>query len=193
MTSAERLVLASTSPPRRELLAQLNVPFRTLDAGVDERMHPAESPGSYAERLAREKAVSGWRLAGGVLPALGADTIVVLDGAVLQKPVSREDAVSMLERLSGQRHEVYSAVALALDAQRVECRLNVTGVEFAILPGHWVASYVASGEPMDKAGAYGVQGAAARYVRHIDGSFYGVMGLPLFETGQLLEWAGLLK
>lgn len=193
MTVPERLILASTSPRRRELLAQLGVPFRTLDAGVDESVRAAESPAVYAVRLAREKALSGWRLGGGVLPALGADTIVVLADEVLQKPVSGADAMDMLTRLSGRRHEVYSAVALALDASHVESRLNVTGVEFAPLPRRWIESYVASGEPMDKAGAYGVQGAAARWVRHIDGSFYGVMGLPLFETAQLLQWAGLLR
>jgi septum formation protein len=186
------IVLASASPRRHELLAQLGVRFEVLDADIDESRMPGEDPDVYAERLARAKAVAGWRLAGGERPTLGADTIVVLDEDILLKPRSRDEAARMLRRLSGRTHRVISAVALAMDPDTVNSRINRTRVTFADLPEPWIADYCAGDEPMDKAGAYAVQGLAARWIRHIDGSFSGVMGLPLFETAALLADAGLL-
>lgn len=185
------IVLASASPRRHELLAQLGVPFSVLDADIDERRVPGELPHVYAERLAREKALAGWRLDGGRRPAMGADTIVVLDEDVLLKPVSRSDAEAMLRRLSGRTHVVISAVALALGPGQVSSAVNRTLVSFADIPVAWIEDYCAGSEPMDKAGAYAVQGLAARWIQRIDGSFSGVMGLPLFETGELLASAGL--
>lgn len=186
------IILASASPRRHELLAQLGIRFEALDADIDESRLPDETPGEYAERLAGAKAVEGWRLAGCDRPALGADTIVVLDREVLLKPISREDAQSMLRRLSGQTHVVISAVALAMNPNSVSSRVNRTRVTFAAMPEAWIARYCAGDEPMDKAGAYAVQGVAARWIRHIDGSFSGVMGLPLYDTAVLLADAGLL-
>lgn len=193
MTAANRIVLASVSPRRHALLQQLGISFDAMDARVDERRPAGEPPLQYVERLARAKALAGWRLSGGTCPALGADTIVVLQDQVLLKPTDEADAARMLAELSGRRHAVLSAVAVAVGPGRVDCLVNRTEVEFAELPEPWIAEYCASGEPMDKAGAYAIQGQAARYIRHIDGSFSGVMGLPLYETAQLLQRAGVLQ
>ena len=187
-----KIILASASPRRHELMGQLAVPFTTLDTDIDESLLPGESPGVYAERLARGKATEGWRMAGRVTPALGADTIVVLKGEILLKPGSREEAERMLRKLSACQHEVISAVAVALDDQHVSSLVNRTQVTFAPIPDDWIVEYCKGDEPMDKAGAYAVQGLTARWISHIDGSFSGVMGLPLFETATLLHQAGLL-
>ena len=183
------LVLASASPRRRELLRQIGVSFRVVPANVDETVRPAEPPADYVVRLARDKALAVMRREGGGLPVLGSDTAVILDGDILCKPRDRAEAEAMLGRLSGRTHEVYSAVALALSPERVLDRLNVTRVTFAELEPEWIRAYCETGDPMDKAGAYGVQGRAAEKISRIEGSFYGVMGLPLFETSQLLEAA----
>ncbi len=184
-----QLVLASASPRRRELLRQIGVRFRVVVADVDETVLDGERPADYVVRLARAKALEVQRREGGALPVLGADTAVILDGDILCKPRSREEAESMLGRLSGNTHEVYSAVALALAGGEVLDRLNITKVSFAELEPAWIRSYCDTGDPMDKAGAYGVQGQAAARIGRIEGSFSGVMGLPLFETSQLLEAA----
>jgi septum formation protein len=183
------LVLASASPRRRELLRQIGVKFRVVPADVDETVRPGERPAEYVVRLARAKALEVLRREGQGLPVLGSDTSVILDGDILCKPLDRADAERMLGLLSGRTHEVYSAVALALSPEQVLERLNVTRVTFAELEPAWIRAYCASGDPMDKAGAYGVQGRAAEKISNIEGSFYGVMGLPLFETSQLLEAA----
>lgn len=192
MMSGPQLILASRSPRRHQLLGQLGVRFRVLDADIDESPVRSEAPDDYAERLAREKAVAGWVLAERRLPALGADTIVVVDDRVLLKPESRADAASMLTMLAGRRHVVVSAVALATADDRVRSLVNRTTVTFSRIPGEWIEQYCAGDEPMDKAGAYAVQGAAARWIERIEGSFSGVMGLPLFETARLLSREGLL-
>lgn len=192
MIATPKVILASASPRRHELLTQLGVAFEALDADIDERRLENEEPAAYAERLAREKAHAGWRMAGRDLPALGADTIVVVDGQMLLKPESPADAVQMLRTLSGRRHTVFSAVAVARDGERISSSLNRTEVSFAPIPAPWIERYAASGDPLDKAGGYAVQGEAARWIEHIDGSFSGVMGLPLFETARLLEKADLL-
>jgi len=159
---------------------------------VDESYIEGESPSGHVIRLARDKARAGYRHFAGRLPALGSDTIVLLDGEILVKPVSRQDAESMLGRLSGRSHEVYSAVALATGADTLLDALNVTTVTFAEMPAAWIRAYCRTDEPMDKAGAYAVQGGTSQFISRIEGSYSGVMGLPLFETAGLLRSAGLL-
>ena len=181
------LILASASPRRRELLRQLGVRFEVIPADVDETVGEGESPDAYVTRLARAKALAVWRQEQGRLPVLGSDTAVVLDGEILGKPADRDAAVAMLLRLSGRTHSVYSGVALVHGPEGVDDRLNVSRVTFAELDPEWIAAYVATGDPMDKAGAYGVQGKAGERIARIEGSFYGVMGLPLYETSRLLE------
>lgn len=181
------LVLASASPRRRELLAQIGIRFRVVIADVDESVRAGETPADYVVRLARAKALEVMRRENGALPVMGADTAVILDGAILGKPRDREEAKAMLNRLSGNTHEVYSAVAVAVSENQVLDRLNITRVSFAELEPEWIESYCDTGDSMDKAGAYGVQGRAAERISRIEGSFSGVMGLPLFETSQLLE------
>jgi septum formation protein len=184
--------LASASPRRHELLAQLGVEFEVVVTDIDESVRAGESPADYTRRLAVEKALAGFDMHDRAMPALGADTIVLLDGEILCKPLSREAAVCMLQRLSGQTHEVYSAVSLALATDRVRQALNVTKVTFADMPLDWIKRYCQGDEPMDKAGAYAVQGGTAQFIRRIEGSYSGVMGLPLYETAKLLREAGLL-
>ena len=181
------LILASASPRRRELLAQIGVRFRVVVADVDEAVLDGEKPADYVVRVARLKALEVMRRESGGLPVLGADTAVILDGDILCKPGSRAEAEHMLGRLSGNTHEVYSAVAVAAGENKVLDRLNITRVTFAKLEPEWIRCYCDTGDPMDKAGAYGVQGRAAERISRIEGSFSGVMGLPLFETSQLLE------
>jgi septum formation protein len=185
------LLLVSGSPRRRELLQMIGVPFEAFDADIDETRQPGEAPEALALRLAREKAEAGVNARGRERPALGADTIVVLDGEILVKPVDRADARHMLTRLSGATHEVFSAVAVLRGDGQARDALNRTRVTFGVLPPGWIDAYCRQPEPMDKAGAYAIQGLAAQWVRHIDGSYSGVMGLPLFETAELLRWSGL--
>lgn len=186
------IVLASASPRRRELLRQIGVNFRVVVTNVDERVLDLELPADYVLRVARDKAASAWRMDGGKRPVLGADTAVVIDGRILGKPGSRLAAQSMLERLSGRSHEVYSAVALAVTEDDIRTELSVTSVTFADLEPEWIETYLDSGDSMDKAGAYGVQGRAAEKISRIEGSFSGVMGLPLYETSQLLRGAEVI-
>jgi septum formation protein len=191
--TAARVILASASPRRQRLLQQIGVAFRVVVADVDERVLPDESPDAYTQRVARDKALTVLRREAAGLPVLAADTAVVLDGEILGKPADRIDAERMLGRLSGRTHEVYSAIALALAPDRVEQRLNVSRVSFAALEADWIGAYCDTGDPMDKAGAYGVQGRAAEKIARIEGSFSGVMGLPLFETAELLRRAEVLS
>ena len=164
----------------------LGVTFERLVPGVEEQRGAQEAPQDYVTRLARDKARAGVALAARDLPVLGADTIVVLDGDVLEKPRDAAHAAEMLRRLSGQTHEVMTAVALA-DKQRVCERLVITRVTFRTLTAQDIAAYVESGEPMDKAGAYGIQGLGGCFVRRIEGSYHAVVGLPLVETWELLS------
>jgi septum formation protein len=143
-------------------------------------------------RLSREKAMAGFNQGGAGLPVMGSDTIVLLDGEILGKPESRLEAETMLQRLSGRTHEVYSGVALVVNPESVLDTLNITAVTFGEMPLAWISQYCQTEEPMDKAGAYAVQGATGQYIRRIEGSYSGVMGLPLFETAELLRRAGLL-
>jgi septum formation protein len=185
MTLAHPLVLASSSPRRRQLLEMLGIPHRTHPADVQEIRLPREAPLDYARRLARDKA----RAVPGSL-VLGADPIVVLDDEVLEKPVDREDAVLMLGRLQGRRHEVITAICLVAAGEEYEAA-DRTAVQFRPLTVDQIRRYVATGEPMDKAGAYGIQGYGAALVERIEGDFFGVMGLPVRLVLELLAQAGV--
>lgn len=186
------LHLASQSPRRRELLTQLGVDFRVVDVDVPELRAAAESPREYVSRVARDKARAGLAALAGVADAavLGADTEVVLDDEVFGKPRDAHDAAAMLGRLSGRTHAVVSAVWL-VDAQGERSACCVSRVRFAELDEAAIAAYVATGESFGKAGAYAIQGRGAALVEHLDGSYSGVMGLPLFETALLLRAAGI--
>ena len=182
------LVLASSSPRRHELLDMLGIPHTVDPADVDETPRPGESAELLAPRLAREKAmaVASRRQGSWVL---GADTLVVIDADVLGKPRSPAEAERMLGRLSAREHRVVTAVALARDGTVHEA-CDVTRVRFRSIAPEQIRAYVATGEPMDKAGAYGVQGAGAALVERIEGDFFGVMGLPLRLVVDLLAAAG---
>jgi len=182
------LYLASRSPRRNELLARLDRPFRALDLDVPEVRAPDESAADYVQRVAADKARAGLALVAEDSEAvvLGSDTEVVLDGRVFGKPVDAADACAMLRALAGRTHQVMTAVALVA-TDREQGVLVVSEVTFAAIDEDRIAAYVASGEPMDKAGAYAIQGGAERYIRHLAGSYSGVMGLPLQQTEQLLQ------
>ncbi|BEU80523.1 MULTISPECIES: Maf family protein [Enterobacter] len=180
------LYLASGSPRRQELLTQLGVSFERIVTGIEEKRAEGESAQQYVSRLAREKAQAGVASVSRDLPVLGADTIVILNGEVLEKPRDADHAARMLHKMSGQTHQVMTAVALA-DRQHVLDCLVVTEVTFRVLTDDDIAAYIASGEPMDKAGAYGIQGLGGCFVRKINGSYHAVVGLPLVETYELLS------
>jgi septum formation protein len=181
--------LASVSPRRRELLAQIGVPCKVVGAHIDETAHPGEAPRDYVMRMARQKALTVHDR-GEALPVLAADTTVVLDDVIYGKPCDRADGIAMLLRLSGRTHEVLTAVAVAA-AREVTVRLSVSSVRFRPLTLQECSAYWETGEPCDKAGGYAVQGAAAVFIEALSGSYSGVMGLPLFETAELLRAAGV--
>jgi len=196
-----RIYLASRSPRRRELLSLMGVQFETLlfrnppraDRAVDESVLASEDPVDYVKRVARAKAEHGLKLVvwrrQAVQPIMAADTTVECDGEILGKPTDEADARRMLELLSGQRHRVLTAVSLAWSGH-IETVLSESIVQFRELEEAEISKYIASGEPMDKAGAYGIQGKAGMFVERLEGSYTGVMGLPLCETGALLKMAG---
>ena len=198
MHAPRHVYLASRSLRRRELLKQIGVGFELLllretvgrPSDVDESVHSGEDPAAYVQRLAQEKVETAWlRVCQRRLmrhPVLAADTTVDLNGEILAKPVDRDDAVSMLKRLSGRTHRVHTAIAIVLD-RHIETTLSSTTVVFGELDEDEIQQYVASGDPMDKAGAYGIQGRAGAYVKSLSGSYTGVVGLPLYETDQLLR------
>jgi septum formation protein len=189
-TSRQPVVcLASVSPRRRELLSQIGVPHTVVGADIDETAHAGESPRDYVLRMARQKALTV-RERGERLPVLAADTTVALDDVIYGKPRDRADGIAMLGRLSGRTHGVLTAVALAA-ARGVDLRLSVSTVRFRGLTPEECAAYWDTGEPRDKAGGYAVQGAAAVFIEALSGSYSGVMGLPLFETAELLRAAGV--
>ena len=181
-----KIYLASGSPRRQELLTQLGVAFEKIVPGIEEQRRSQESAQQYVTRLAREKAQAGVAMVNEDLPVLGADTIVILNGEVLEKPRDAAHAAEMLGKLSGETHQVMTAVALA-DRQNTLDALVVTDVTFRVLSEHDIAGYVACGEPLDKAGAYGIQGLGGCFVRKINGSYHAVVGLPLVETYELLS------
>lgn len=186
------LFLASASPRRRELLAQIAVPCVTQIASIDETPLPAEPAAVYVERLALEKARAGLRALGERADAvvLGADTAVVLDGRILGKPADFAESREMLLSLSGRSHQVMTAVAL-VGAGRESSRVVTSEVSFRTLGEAEIAAYWASGEPCDKAGSYGIQGLAAVFVNHMQGSYSAVVGLPLCETAEMLGQFGI--
>ena len=195
-----RLYLASQSPRRRELLKQLNVNFDMLPlraaagrADVEEIPLPEEAASVFVERMAKEKARCGWKRVQerGLprQPVLGADTDVELDGVILGKPTGRRQAEEILNRLSGRDHWVHTAVAVMFN-ERLEFRLSSSKVVFAPLRAADISAYLDSGEALDKAGAYAIQGRAGRFVQRIEGSYSGIMGLPLYETAELLRLFG---
>lgn len=184
------LHLASASPRRRELLQQIGVPHRRIDAPIDESVLPGEAPAAYVERLARAKAAAGLATLGGEGCVLGADTAVVLDGRILGKPVDRADGLAMLAALAGRGHEVLTAVAVA-DAERCVARVVRSTVHFRPLAAGEAEAYWNTGEPQDKAGGYAVQGRAAIFVERLEGSYSAVVGLPLAETAALLAEFGI--
>lgn len=204
MNSTFRYIyLASRSPRRREILTQIGVRFEMLllrdgagrEVDVDETPRPGEAAQDYVIRLAREKAETGWsRMRQRHLPpapVLAADTTVALGAEIIGKPADREDAIAILMRLSGTTHEVHTAVAVMLES-RIESLLSSTSVSFGRITEDEARRYVVSGEPMDKAGAYGIQGRAAVFVEGIAGSFTGVMGLPAHETAVVLRKFGFV-
>jgi septum formation protein len=192
------IYLASRSPRRRELLSQIGVRYHLLlfrarpesPPDVDESMLPGEAPEVYVERMARAKAEAGWKLLRlrnlPLAPVLAADTTVALEGRIFAKPVDRKEAADMIAALSGRRHEVLTAVALKRD-EELASALSRSAVQFKSLTPEEIAQYVATGEGDDKAGAYAIQGRAARFIVELHGSYSGVMGLPLYETAQLLD------
>ena len=186
------VVLASASPRRAELLRQIGIEFTIQPADIDETRRPAESPTGYVERMAREKALQGWALS--VTDArlvIGADTVVVLEQDVLGKPAGQVEAMSTLIGLSGRTHDVLSAVAIT-DGVRTKQRLSATRVTMRQISAAEAAAYWLSGEPVDKAGGYAIQGLGALFVERIEGSYSAVVGLPLFETAELLAGFGYL-
>ncbi|MBU3735493.1 MAG: septum formation inhibitor Maf [Methylobacterium sp.] len=193
-SAVTQIYLASRSPRRGELLQQIGIRFEVLPSDVDESVRAAEAPEHYVLRLAREKArVCVQMLAARGLPlrpVLAADTTVCIDGMILGKPADDDEAAAMLLRMSDRWHAVHTAVALA-HADRIETALSSTLVEVSPLPSAAIDAYVASGEPRDKAGSYGIQGLAGSFIRRIEGSYSGVMGLPLYETAELLKKFGI--
>ena len=198
----QMIYLASRSPRRRELLKQIGITFEMMLLREDSRRGPdidespkaAEKPDAYAARVARAKAeLAAMYMGRRALPArpvLAADTTVVCDHAIIGKPADREDAAAILKRLSGRQHQVITAVALATP-DRIEQSISVSSVWFRPLTEEEIRRYVATGEPLDKAGAYAIQGRAAAFVTRIEGSFSGIMGLPLAETSELLRRFGI--
>lgn len=184
------IYLASASPRRRELLRQIDVAFEVSAPDVDEARRPGEPPGDYVVRIAAAKAAAVWDTTGGERPVLAADTSVVLGEQVLGKPSGPDDALRMLETLSGRAHRVFTAVALRA-AGGLDSALSISEVRFRATTAVERRAYCATGEPLDKAGAYGIQGVGAVFVEHLAGSYSGVMGMPLCETAQLLERAGV--
>ena len=183
------LCLASMSPRRRELLAQVGVPHTVVAAHVDESLLPAEQPADYVARLARLKAITV-RQRGEALPVLAADTTVVLEGLVYGKPVDRADGLAMLTAFAGKTHHVLTAVALATE-RSVALRVNCSSVRFRNIERAEMEAYWETGEPRDKAGGYAIQGYGAVFVTTLSGSYSSVMGLPLLETAELLREAGI--
>jgi septum formation protein len=180
----EPLTLASGSPRRRQLLEMLGIPVRVVPSNVPEVRQPAETPLDYVERLAREKALG---VRGRLV--LGADTTVIVRDEVLEKPADEADALRMLGKLQGRTHQVVTSVALA-SGGRIHQATDVTNVRFRRMSEDFLRAYVATGEPMDKAGAYGIQGYGAALVERIEGDFFSVMGLPIRLVLRLMEEAG---
>jgi septum formation protein len=191
MDRPPHVFLASASPRRQALLTQIGIGYTLLHAEVDEALLPGEPAGDYVRRVALEKVRAGRALLSGGAdsPVLGADTAVVVDGRIMGKPRDRDEGIDMLLALSGRSHQVLSAVALA--AGREAVRVSESRVTFRTLTPAQCAAYWDTGEPHDKAGGYAIQGRAAVYVSRLEGSYSGVMGLPVYETAELLQEFGI--
>jgi septum formation protein len=185
------IYLASASPRRSALLTQVGIPHTVQPVDIDESIHHREQPEAYVRRLASEKAEALWdRLDDSArLPVLAADTSVAVDEHILGKPQDEDDEVGMLARLSGRTHRVYTAIALR-NSENCRTQVSLSEVTFRVLSESEMRTYWRTGEPVDKAGGYAVQGYAALFIERISGSFSGIMGLPLFETGELLKSIG---
>ncbi len=190
MTANPTLLLASASPRRRELLMQIGVTPEVWPADLDETVRPGEVPADYVLRLARAKAEAVWAASGGRCPVLAADTSVVCGPDILGKPADKAALVAMLTRLASRSHEVLTAVALR-SGNRLRTALCTSEVTFRPLKRDEIERYWETGEPADKAGGYAVQGLGAMFISRLQGSYSGVMGLPLYETAQLLQAAGV--
>ncbi|KJH67658.1 Maf family protein [Chromobacterium violaceum] len=192
-TNDTRIYLASGSPRRREILEQLGLHLERIHADIDESVQPGEDAVAYTERLAREKAEAGWRVVSSCglpeRPLLAADTTVSQDGEIFGKPEDADDARRMLRAFSGRSHQAITSVAVR-DGGKLLVKTSITDVFFKSLSDAEIERYIASGEPFDKAGAYGIQGKAGVFVEHIEGSYTGVMGLPVHETALLLAEFG---
>lgn len=193
MTPSFDIYLASASPRRRELLEQIGIRYRQLLVEVPEVKEAEEVAEMYVLRVALDKARAGWAslAADDIRPVLGADTAVVVDGQVLGKPRDRGDALAMLKRLAGGWHQVMSAVAVVGAEGEEYTRLSVNAVQFRPLTAQEMEAYWDTGEPVDKAGGYAIQGRAAVFIERLEGSYSAVMGLPLFETAELLQQFGI--
>jgi septum formation protein len=189
-TPTAAVCLASVSPRRQELLSQIGVRYLVSAADIDETVRPGEQARDYVARMAREKALAV-RARGMGLPVLAADTTVVVDELICGKPRGEADCVAMLQRLSARTHQVLTAVALAGPQGGVQERLSASAVRFRALSTAECVAYWRGGEPRDKAGGYAIQGHGAVFIEQLSGSYSGVMGLPLFETAQLLHAAGV--
>jgi septum formation protein len=185
-----QLILASASPRRKELLAQLGIACFVKSVDIDETPLPNEIPLNYVQRIAAEKSAACLAIYDGKLPILAADTSVVLHNQIMGKPQNQQHAADMLQQLSGITHQVYSAISLRCGLNHWET-VNITRVTFRTLTLTEIAAYWQTGEPCDKAGGYAIQGLGSIFVEKIVGSFSGVMGLPLFETAQLLTKLGI--
>jgi septum formation protein len=182
-----QIILASASPRRRELLEQIGIRFQVQTADVDETPLPGESAEALVVRLAKAKAQAVWC---GHLPVLGADTLGLLDGELLVKPRDLADAQRILGKMSGNWHEIFTAVALS-SANGTQVRVSRSKVKFRSVSAMEILAYWQMGEPQDKAGAYAIQGRGAVFIERLEGSYSGVMGLPLFETAELLATANI--
>lgn len=187
------IYLASGSPRRAELLKQIGLEYEVLSVDIDESLQASESAVDYVNRMAVSKAQAGVSKLGRQATGdavLGADTIITIDDNIVGKPIDRAHCQCILSQLSGRKHQVMSAVALVLD-DRIYSRISVNRVSFRPLSDNEISEYCASNEPMDKAGAYAIQGRAAIFIRHLEGSYSSVMGLPIYETAELLKEAGI--
>lgn len=192
MSAPAQIILASASPRRRELLEQIGVAAIVQSVDVDESQKQDEPVIAYVQRLAMEKAQTGFEIIENKLklPVLGSDTIVEVDGIVLGKPKNRQHAKNMLQLLSGKKHTVHTSVAIVTCKEK-HVATSSTQVQFKTLEEQEIDDYLATGEADDKAGSYAVQGRAAQFIKNINGSFSGVMGLPLYETVQLFKQCGI--
>ena len=187
------IYLASSSQRRAELLRQIGIEFKILEVNIDESRLATESAGAYVSRMAEVKARAGRKMLSNhseLLPVLAADTIISIDGSIIGKPDKSQDCRAILTKLSARQHQVLSAVAVSF-RNRLELKVSVNQVRFRALEEWEIEAYCAQDEPLDKAGAYAIQGKAAIFIEYMEGSYSSVMGLPLFETAELLRQAGI--